>query len=249
MKEVLKQFLKRQEKKNKVTLEDLAKFSELTKGDLELIRNLKLQTFTQFKDISNTFTKRLADKVYQNTLVGREFVELEKELRQTINGIYSKSDDREAQKLVSFIKANKNKKSMQSEVDKAVATLQSKFARDRAGDNMLKYSSQLLNDGLREFDAQVNAKKSFDAGLTFIKYFGDIIPTTRQICRDVLNGRYRKRKSNLFTIEEVRQLWQRQSWSGKKSGDPLVVRGGYNCRHQWTYVNPDWYDKEGNLII
>ena len=224
-------------------------FQELTKGDLELIRNLKLQTFTQFKDISNTFTKRLADKVYQNTLVGREFVELEKELRQTINGIYSKSDDREAQKLVSFIKANKNKKSMQSEVDKAVATLQSKFARDRAGDNMLKYSSQLLNDGLREFDAQVNAKKSFDAGLTFIKYFGDIIPTTRQICRDVLNGRYRKRKSNLFTIEEVRQLWQRQSWSGKKSGDPLVVRGGYNCRHQWTYVNPDWYDKEGNLII
>ena len=224
-------------------------FQELTKGDLELIRNLKLQTFTQFKDISNTFTKRLADKVYQNTLVGREFVELEKELRKTINGIYSKSDDREAQKLVSFIKANKNKKSMQSEVDKAVATLQSKFARDRAGDNMLKYSSQLLNDGLREFDAQVNAKKSFDAGLTFIKYFGDIIPTTRQICRDVLNGRYRKRKSNLFTIEEVRQLWQRQSWSGKKSGDPLVVRGGYNCRHQWTYVNPDWYDKEGNLII
>ena len=94
-----------------------------------------------------------------------------------------------------------------------------------------------------------NAKKSFDAGLTFIKYFGDIIPTTRQICRYVLNGRYRKRKSNLFTIEEVRQLWQRQSWSGKKSGDPLVVRGGYNCRHQWTYVNPDWYDKEGNLII
>ena len=224
-------------------------FQELTKGDLELIRNLKLQTFTQFKDISNTFTKRLADKVYQNTLVGREFVELEKELRQTINGIYSKSDDREAQKLVNFIKANKNKKSMQSEVDKAVAILQSKFARDRAGDNMLKYSSQLLNDGLREFDAQVNAKKSFDAGLTFIKYFGDIIPTTRQICRDVLNGKYRKRKSNLFTIEEVRQLWQRQSWSGKKSGDPLVVRGGYNCRHQWTYVNPDWYDKEGNLII
>ena len=54
-------------------------FQELTKGDLELIRNLKLQTFTQFKDISNTFTKRLADKVYQNTLVGREFVELEKE--------------------------------------------------------------------------------------------------------------------------------------------------------------------------
>ena len=85
-------------------------FQELTKGDLDLIRNLKLQTFTQFKDVSNTFTKRLADKVYQNTLVGREFVELEQELRQTINGIYSRSNDKEAQKLVDFVKKNKNKK-------------------------------------------------------------------------------------------------------------------------------------------
>ena len=224
-------------------------FLVLTKGDLELVKNLKLQTFTQFKDISNTFTKRLADKIYQDTLVGREFVELEKELRQTINGIYSKTNDKEAQKLVNFVKKNKNVKSMQSRVDKAVATLQSKFGRDRAGDNMRRYSSQLLNDGLREFDAQVNAKKSLDAGLTHVKYFGDIIPETRRICRDVLSGVYRKRKSNLFTIDEVRKLWTQQSWSGKKPGDPLVVRGGYNCRHQWTYVNPDWYDANGQLII
>ena len=35
----------------------------------------------------------------------------------------------------------------------------------------------------------------------------------------------------------------------KKSGNPLVVRGGYNCRHQFSYVNPDWYDSKGELII
>ena len=224
-------------------------FQELTKGDLELIRNLKLQTFTQFKDISNTFTKRLADKVYQNTLVGREFVELEQELRQTINGIYSKTSDKDAQELVDFVKKNKNKKSMQVSVDKAVQTLQSKFGRDRAGDNMRKYASQLLNDGLREFDAQVNAYKSQEAGLTHVKYFGDIIPTTREVCKNILRGVYKKRQSNVFTIDEVRKLWKQRSWSGKKPGDPLVVRGGYNCRHQWTYVSPDWYDSEGKLII
>ena len=224
-------------------------FQELTKGDLALIRNLKLQTFTQFKDISNTFTKRLADKVYQNTLVGREFVELEQELRQTINGIYSKTSDKDAQELVDFVKKNKNKKSMQVSVDKAVQTLQSKFGRDRAGDNMRKYASQLLNDGLREFDAQVNAYKSQEAGLTHVKYFGDIIPTTREVCKNILRGVYKKRQSNVFTIDEVRKLWRQRSWSGKKPGDPLVVRGGYNCRHQWTYVSPDWYDSEGNLII
>ena len=66
-------------------------FQELTKGDLALVQNLKQQYFTQFKDVSNTFTRRLSEKVYQNTLVGNSFVELEKELKQTINGIYASS--------------------------------------------------------------------------------------------------------------------------------------------------------------
>ena len=35
----------------------------------------------------------------------------------------------------------------------------------------------------------------------------------------------------------------------KSSGNPLIVRGGYNCRHQWSFVNPDWYDTDGKLKI
>ena len=224
-------------------------FQELTKGDKALIQNLKQQYFTQFKDISNTFTRTLADKVYQNTLLGSEFTVLEKELRQSINGIYASSKDPEINKLVNFVKKNKNRKSMQSKVDKAVAKLQSKFGRDRAGENMKRYAGQLLNDSLRDFDATLNFNKANDAGLTFVKYYGDIIPTTREICRNLVNGVYNKRKGGLFTIDEVRKLWTSRSWSGKKSGNPLVVRGGYNCRHQWSYVNPDWYDSKGELII
>ena len=51
------------------------------------VQNLKQQYFTQFKDVSNTFTRKLSEKVYQNTLVGSDFTVLEKELRQTINGM------------------------------------------------------------------------------------------------------------------------------------------------------------------
>ena len=224
-------------------------FQELTKGDLALVQNLKQQYFTQFKDVSNTFTRRLSEKVYQNTLVGSEFSVLEKELRQTINGIYASSDDPEIQRLVNYINDNKFDKSKQAEVDKSIQTLQSKFARDRAGENMKRYAGQILNDSLRDFDATLNFNKSQDAGLTFVKYYGDVIPTTRDICRNMISGVYNKRKSGLFTVDEVRKLWASRSWSGKKSGDPLVVRGGYNCRHQWSYVNPDWYDSKGELII
>jgi hypothetical protein len=225
-------------------------FQELTKGDLALIQNLKQQYYTQFKDVSNTFTRRLSEKVYQNTLVGSDFADLEKELRQTINGIYASSDDVEANRLVEFIEDNKFKKSMQSKVDKAIQTLQSKFARDRAGENMKRFAGQILNDSLRDFDATLNFNKANDAGLTFVKYYGDVIPTTREICRNLVNGVIKsKRSDGLFTIDEVNQLWASRSWSGKKAGNPLVVRGGYNCRHQWSYVNPDWYDSDGELII
>ena len=224
-------------------------FQELTKGDLALIQNLKQQYFTQFKDVSNTFTRRLSEKVYQNTLIGSEFATLEKELRQTINGIYASSDDPEINRLVDFVNENKFVESKSGAVDKAIQTLQSKFARDRAGENMKKYAGQILNDSLRDFDATLNFNKSQDAGLTYVKYYGDVIPTTRTICRNVINGVYDRRKGGLFTVDEVRRLWASQSWSGKKSGDPLIVRGGYNCRHQWSYVNPDWYDSKGELII
>ena len=225
-------------------------FQELTKGDLALVQNLKQQYYTQFKDVSNTFTRRLSEKVYQNTLVGSDFADLEKELRQTINGIYASSDDAEANRLVKFIENNKYKKSMQSRVDKAVQTLQTKFARDRAGENMKRFAGQILNDSLRDFDATLNFNKSKDAGLTFVKYYGDVIPTTRDICRRLVNGVIKsKRNDGLFTIDEIRRIWSSRSWSGKKSGNPLVVRGGYNCRHQWSYVNPDWYDSSGELII
>jgi hypothetical protein len=224
-------------------------FQELTKGDLALIQNLKQQYFTQFKDVSNTFTRRLSEKIYQNTLVGSEFAVLEKELRQTINGIYASSDDPEIQRLINFVNENKFIEAKKTAVDKAIQTLQSKFARDRAGENMKKYAGQILNDSLRDFDATLNFNKSKDAGLTYVKYYGDVIPTTREICRNVINGVYDKRKGGLFTIDEVNNLWASRSWSGKKSGNPLVVRGGYNCRHQWSYVNPDWYDDQGELII
>jgi len=225
-------------------------FQELTKGDLALVQNLKQQYFTQFKDVSNTFTRRLSEKVYQNTLVGSEFAVLEKELRQTINGIYASSDDPEIQRLVNYINDNKFDKSKQALVDKSIQTLQSKFARDRAGENMKRYAGQILNDSLRDFDATLNFNKSQDAGLTLVKYYGDVIPTTRDICRKIINGVIKpKRKDGLFTIDEVNKLWTSRSWSGKKSGNPLVVRGGYNCRHQWSYVNPDWYDEQGELII
>jgi len=220
-------------------------FQELTKGDLALVKNLKQQYYTQFKDVSNNFTRILSDKVYQNTLVGTEFTVLEKELRESINGIYANSRDPAVNRLVDYVKRNQGNPALKDRVDIAVKQLQSKYARTRVGENMKRYAGQILNDSLRDFDATLNFNKSKDAGLTFVKYYGDVIPTTRDLCRRMVNGQLNKRKNGLFTIAEIQDIWAGRSWSGKKGGNPMIVRGGYNCRHQFSYVNPDWYEDDG----
>ena len=221
-------------------------FQELTKGDLALVKNLKQQYYTQFKDVSNNFTRVLSDKVYQNTLVGSEFTVLEDELRQSINGIYSTSRDPAVNRLVDYVKNNQDNPALASRVDNAIKILQTKYASTRVGDNIKRYAGQILNDSLRDFDATLNFNKSQDAGLTYVKYYGDVIPTTRDHCRNMINGVYDRRESGLFTIDEINEIWANRSWRGKKGGNPLIVRGGYNCRHQFSYVNPDWYEEDGD---
>ena len=232
-------------------------FQQLTNSDLSVITNLKKQMFSQFKDVANTFTRTISDKIYQSTLVGTNFTELQTELRQTINGIYATADDTAVQKLIENIKKDEvrvrrlsgpKRVAVRTKLDKNIQILQSKYATTRSGENIKRYAGQILNDGLREFDATLNLHKSVEAGLTMCKYFGNIIPTTRDHCRLVRSGEYDIRNGGLFTIDEVKSLWASKSWKGKKSGDPLLVRGGYNCRHQWSFVNPDWYDESGTII-
>jgi hypothetical protein len=221
-------------------------FQEFTKGDLALVQNLKKQYYTQFKDVSNNFTRILSDKVYQNTLVGTEFTVLEKELRESINGIYATSSDPAVNRLVDYVKNNRDNPALASKVDEAVKILQTKYASTRVGENMKRYAGQILNDSLRDFDATLNFSKAKDAGLEYVKYYGDVIPTTRDICRRMLSGSLNRRPNGLFTIDEINEIWASRSWSGKKGGNPMIVRGGYNCRHQFSYVNPDWYEEDGD---
>ena len=231
-------------------------FQSLTETDLALIKNLKLNAFNQFQDIKNKFTRKLNEQLYASTIVGRSKQEAIEEMATTINGMYKRSSQQGVNRLVGYIEANKFKKSKKAQVDKALLRLQTHYGADRTGESMRRYSTQIINDSFRDFDAQLNAKKSEDAGLTYVKYTGDIIKTTRDHCRTLVGGGFRsfikdpiRKQQGIFTKGEARNLWTSRSWSGKRGGDALVVRGGYNCRHQWSYVDTSWYNKSGDLNL
>lgn len=200
----------------------LGTYGDFTKLDSGVVSQLQRLSFQGFEDIGSEYLDTLASEVYQSTLTGRNFNDTVKNLRQTINGVYINSDDAEAQRLVDVAA---NGTAAQSAA--AVKELQTKYARDRVGNNLRRYSTQMAQDSLMQFDASINTAIGKQSGASKWKYYGSTVRDSRPFCVD--------HAGKVFTDEEIEETWS-GSWKGKASGDPFIVRGGYNCRHHWRPV-------------
>jgi hypothetical protein len=207
----------------------LSTYGDFAKLDSAVISQLQGLSFQGFQAVANEYLDVLANEVYQSTLTGRAFNDTVKNLRQTINGVYIQSDSVEANRLVDI--AANGTKAQQAD---AVRQLQTIYARDRVGNNLRRYATQMAQDSLMQFDASVNTAIGKQTGATKWKYYGTTIRDTRPFCREHVN--------QVFTTEEIEETWA-GSWKGKASGDPYIVRGGYNCRHHWRPV----FDEEPEI--
>ena len=78
----------------------------------------------------------------------------------------------------------------------------------------------------RDFGSEI-IDNALDAGATEFKYYGPDDETTREFCE--------RHVGKTYTKEEIAEIWSGE-WAGKISGDPFVVRGGYNCRHRFRGI-------------
>ena len=212
-------------------------FKQITEIDLVVIQQLKKISFAQFQDLGNEFVNTLASEVYQSTLVGRPITDMIQTIRSKINGIYQQSDSKKAKELVNYVANNPNG----AEVGTAVSQLQTIYGRDRLGDNLNRYATQIVQDSLMGFDGQFAKYRADEVGLTSYVYFGSLVRDSRDFCVDHID--------QVLTEEEIRDIWANETWAGKAQGDPFVVRGGYNCRHSFQPINPNWVDELGNYTI
>lgn len=107
--------------------------------------------------------------------------------------------------------------------------------KDVRGRPMAVYSKQFAFDAVMNFHNQVNLFKAEGLGIEHYLYVGDVMDTTRIFCEE--------KAGNVYSKEEI-ESWDDMDWKGK-AGPPLQFRGGYNCRHHWRPVRPDWLpDKE-----
>lgn len=95
------------------------------------------------------------------------------------------------------------------------------------GKNMARYVKQQIHDSLTQFDSAINAKVALDSGAEKFIYIGSNDSVTRGFCRKHVN--------KVYTIDEMKEIWQGE-WAGKSGSNPFINKGGYNCRHRWRPV-------------
>ena len=109
----------------------------------------------------------------------------------------------------------------------AVDRLHSVYSADRLGNNLRRYATTYATDSLNQFSASLTATTANEQGIDRFEYYGDVIRDSREFCK--------KHVGKEYTREEIDRIWA-GSWAGKAPGDPFLVRGGYNCRHQWLPI-------------
>ena len=204
----------------------IGQYTDFTGIDPAIIRNLKRIAFKGFADIGAEYVDAIATEIYQNTLTGRPMVESIKTLRQKINGVFMESDSAAANKLVDIAR-----NATGGEQQDAIDELHKIYARDRAGNNLRRYATQMVHDSLMQFDSSVVTVAGKESGATKWKYYGSVISDSREWCQS--------HAGKIYTEKEIRESWATHSWAGKAPGDPFIVRGGYNCRHHWRPVFDD----------
>ncbi len=204
----------------------LGEFKIFTDISPTVIRNLKRLSFQGFEAIGLQYLDVMANEIYQNTLTGRKVSDSIKTLRHAINGVYIESDSAEANRLVDIAR-----NATGAEQAEAIEKLHTLYARDRVGNNLRRYSTQMVHDSLMQFDASIVTAAGKEAGAEKWKYYGSVIRDSREWCKE--------HAGKTYTEEQIREMWAGGDWKGKAPGDPFIVRGGYNCRHHFRPVFED----------
>ena len=108
---------------------------------------------------------------------------------------------------------------------------------DKRGKPMIQYVDLWANDTMMNFQNSINISKAENVGIQTFLYYGSVIATTRPFCA--------ARSGKVFTKDQINS-WT-YSWKGK-SGPAMTNRGGWNCRHHWVPVRPEWVEGEEDLI-
>jgi hypothetical protein len=197
---------------------------EVSQTDNRVAAELKAQSYTRLAERVNTAKDNVNMEIVLGALGGYALATTAQNARHAINGFFITVDDVETTRLQNKIRRLRAaESSAKDEINDLMRQLRNKFQNVSVGGGMYQSVSAEAHDMVMDFDGVFTLHRARQAGLKRFKYSGTLIANSRDFCKTHVGRTY--------TEEEIRRIWSTQSWSGKRAGDPFVVRGGEKCRH------------------
>jgi hypothetical protein len=197
---------------------------DVTPVDNRVAGELKSQSYTRLVERVNTAKDNVNMEIVLGALGGYALATVAQNARHAINGFFITVDDVETTRLQNKIRRLRAaESSAKDEINDLMRQLRNKFQNVSVGGGMYQSVSAEAHDMVMDFDGVFTLHRAKQAGLKRFKYSGTLIANSRDFCVQHVGKTY--------TEEEIRRIWSSQSWSGKRAGDPFVVRGGERCRH------------------
>ena len=202
----------------------------ITPLDNRVASELKAQAYQSLDESVNTGRENVNTEIVVGAIAGLTVVSIAQNSRHAISGLFIQTDDLATTLLQKKLKRLRRATVRQEDkIRIAAAALKNKFAGVTVGSSLNDTVSGEMHDKVMDFDAVFIKHRAQQAGLTKFKYTGTSSANSRDFCM--------RNQGKVFTEAEAKSLWSSDRWKGKRSGDPFVVRGGYNCRHYWIPVD------------
>ena len=197
---------------------------EVTPTDNRVAGELKAQAYERLKEEVNTAKSNVHTEIVVGALGGYALTQVAQNASHAVNGFFITTSSVETTRLQNKIKrlraAGENKS---EEINSLMRQLRKQFQNVSVGGGMYQSVSAEAHDMVMDFDGVFTIHRARQAGLKRFKYSGTLIANSRDFCI--------RHVGETYTEEEIRRIWSSESWSGKRAGDPFVVRGGERCRH------------------
>ena len=197
---------------------------EVTPTDNRVAGELKAQAYERLQEQVNTAKSNVHTEIVVGALGGYALTQVAQNASHAVNGFFITSSSVETTRLQNKIKrlraAGENKS---EEINSLMRQLRKQFQNVSVGGGMYQSVSAEAHDMVMDFDGVFTIHRARQAGLKRFKYSGTLIANSRDFCI--------RHVGETYTEEEIRRIWSSESWSGKRAGDPFVVRGGEKCRH------------------
>lgn len=197
---------------------------DVSPQDNRVAAELKAQSYQRLEETVNTAKANINTEIVVGALGGYALATTAQNARHAINGFFITVNDVEITRLQNKIKKLRLAEDYATdEINDLMRQLRNKFQNVSVGGGMYQTVSAEAHNMVMDFDGVFTVHRAKQAGLKRFKYSGTLVANSRDFCV--------RHVGKTFTEEEIRRIWANESWSGKRAGDPFVVRGGERCRH------------------